>query len=68
MSAILRRNKVMPRYGMGGHCGCDCSGPGYYRPRSRDEFVEELEDYKAGLESEVTALEKRIQGLKAKKE
>jgi hypothetical protein len=30
--------------------------------------VEELEDYKAGLESEITALEKRIQSLKEKKE
>ncbi|MDG7009604.1 MAG: DUF5320 domain-containing protein [Nitrososphaerota archaeon] len=58
----------MQRYGWGGHCGCSCSGPGYFRPTSRDEAVEELEDYKAGLESEITALEKRIQSLKEKKE
>ena len=58
----------MPRYGWGGQCGCCCSGPGYFWPRSRDEFVDELEDYKAGLESEITALEKRIQNLKEKKE
>ncbi|MCL4356189.1 MAG: DUF5320 domain-containing protein [Nitrososphaerota archaeon] len=58
----------MQRYGWGGQCGCSCSGPGYFRPTSRDEAVEELEDYKAGLESEITALEKRIQSLKEKKE
>ncbi|MDG6918696.1 MAG: DUF5320 domain-containing protein [Nitrososphaerota archaeon] len=58
----------MQRYGRGGQCGCNCSGPGYFWPRSRDEAVEELEDYKAGLESEITALEKRIQSLKEKKE
>jgi hypothetical protein len=35
-------------------------------PRHRDEIIEELEDYKAGLEAEILALEKRIKDLKAK--
>jgi hypothetical protein len=35
-------------------------------PRHRDEIIEELEDYKAALEAEILALEKRIKDLKAK--
>lgn len=31
-----------------------------------EEIIEELEDYKAGLETEILALEKRIKELKAK--
>ncbi len=60
----------MPRYGYGwgGPCGCNCAGPGFFWPRSRDEVVEDLEDYKASLESEITTLEKRIQALREKKE
>lgn len=61
----------MPRYGYGGWggpCGCSCSGPGSFWPRSRDEVVEDLQDYKASLESEITALEKRIQTVKERKE
>jgi chaperonin cofactor prefoldin len=58
----------MEGYGWGGLCGCNCSGPGFYWPRSRNEVVEEMEEYKASLESEIRALEKRIQTLKGKKE
>ncbi len=59
----------MPRYGWeSSQCGCNCSGPGYYWPRSRDEVVDELQDYKASLESEIVALEKRIESLKGKVE
>ncbi|MEM0272737.1 MAG: hypothetical protein QW514_09380 [Thermoprotei archaeon] len=66
----------MPRHVWGGGCYCDC-GPSYgcycgeptwtYH-RSRDEAVEELEDYKAKLEDEIAELEKRIQLLKEKEE
>ena len=35
---------------------------------SREEVLDELEDYKASLSSEMTALEKRIQTLKERKE
>jgi hypothetical protein len=58
----------MHRYGGGCQCGCNCSGPSNYWPRTRDEVVEELEGYKASLESEITTLEKRIQALKERKE
>ncbi len=33
---------------------------------TRDEMVEEMEEYKAQLESEIAALEKRISTLKEK--
>ena len=48
--------------------GCGCEGPYWARamPRHRDEIIEELEDYKAGLEAEILALEKRIKDLKSK--
>jgi hypothetical protein len=52
----------------GGEGGFSC-GPPYWAmmlPRHRDEIIEELEDYKAGLEAEILALEKRIKDLKAK--
>ncbi len=61
----------MHRHGQGwgsGQCGCNCCGPGYFGPISRDEAVDELQDYKASLESEIAALEKRIQALKERKE
>ena len=35
-------------------------------PRHKEEIIEELEDYKAGLEAEILALEKRIKDLKEK--
>jgi hypothetical protein len=52
----------------GGGAGCGCEGPYWARviPRHRDEIIEELEDYKAGLEAEILALEKRIKDLKSK--
>lgn len=63
-------------YGHGGHRDCGCHGdPGWYGrgrtwgwqpPMSRNEVVEEMEDYKARLEAEITALEKRINSLKEK--
>jgi hypothetical protein len=34
---------------------------------TRDEVVQDMQDYKAQLEAEITALEKRINGLKEKK-
>jgi hypothetical protein len=61
-------------YGHGGHCGYHYhTGPGWYGrgqawgwepPMTKDEVVEEMEDYKAQLEAEITALEKRISKLK----
>ena len=54
----------MPRYGWGGQCGCDCAGPRWTSNANRDELVEELSDYKANLESEIIALEHRIETLK----
>jgi hypothetical protein len=61
-------------YGHGGHCGCHChAGPelygrgqawGWRPPMTKDEVVEEMEDYKAQLEAEITSLEKRISKLK----
>ncbi len=67
----------MGRFGYGwhgGHCGCGCHtgpswyGPGYgsYSTPTKDEVVEEMEDYKARLEAEITALEKKINSLKEK--
>jgi hypothetical protein len=63
-------------YGHGGHCGCECHGDpswygqgrtwGWQPPMTKDEVVEEMEDYKARLEAEITALEKRIGSLKEK--
>lgn len=63
-------------YGHGGHCDCEChGGPGWYGrgrtwgwqpPMTNDEVVGEMEDYKARLEAEITALEKRINSLKEK--
>ncbi|HUK49831.1 MAG TPA: hypothetical protein VLV18_02250 [Terriglobales bacterium] len=63
-------------YGHGGHCGCGCNegagwhgrgyGGGWQSPMTKDEVVEEMEDYKAQLEAEITALEKRISTLKEK--
>lgn len=67
-----------PGYGYWDH-GC---GPGYgygygrglgYGPRwasrpTRDEFVEELEAYKADLEAEIQSLERRLQTLRSKQE
>ena len=58
----------MHRQGWGGQCGCNCSGAGNFWPMSREEVLDELEDYKASLSSEMTALEKRIQTLKERKE
>ena len=58
----------MPRYGWNGQCGCYCGGPSWAYPSSRDEVVEEMEGYKASLESEIAALEKRIKALKEKVE
>lgn len=51
-------------YGWGG--GCHCGGPGRMWPASRDQFVEELEEYKASLEWEIAALERRIKALREK--
>ncbi|MEM3671363.1 MAG: hypothetical protein QW767_06445 [Thermoprotei archaeon] len=41
---------------------------GYNWPKSTDEVVKELEDYKASLESEIVALSKKIESLKEKAE
>jgi len=69
----------MGRFGYGhhGHCGCYCHddpswygrGPvsGWQPAMTRDEVVQDMQDYKAQLEAEITALEKRINGLKEKK-
>ena len=46
--------------------GCGRSYWATMVPRHREEIIEELEDYKAGLEAEILALEKRIKDLKAK--
>ena len=57
------------RYMMRTHEGSGCgrrSCGATMVPRHREEFIEELEDYKAGLEAEILALEKRIKDLKAK--
>jgi hypothetical protein len=58
----------VPRHESNGQCGCHCGGPGSASPRSREEIVGEMEEYKANLESEITALEKRINAVKAKAE
>jgi hypothetical protein len=56
----------------GGGRGFSCGGGGgpYWAtmmvPRYREEIIEELEDYKADLEAEILALEKRIKDLKEK--
>jgi hypothetical protein len=62
-----------------GHCGCGChEGPSWYgygrgpawgwqAPATKDEVVEDMETYKAELEAEITALEKRINAMKEKK-
>ncbi len=64
-----------------GH-GCGCGGHGYgrgfgygpdYGPRwasrpTKDEFVEDLEAYKAELEAEIQSLERRLQTLRSKPE
>jgi hypothetical protein len=66
----------MGRFGYGHweHCGCH-AGPGWYgrgpawswqAPMTKDEVVEDMEDYKAQLEAEITVLEKRIKALKEK--
>ncbi|MDQ3854002.1 MAG: prefoldin subunit [Thermoproteota archaeon] len=49
-----------------GGCGCGRSYWATMVPRHREEIIEELEDYKAGLEAEILALEKKIKDLKAK--
>ena len=49
-----------------GGSGCGGSYWATMVPRHRAEIIEELEDYKAGLEAEILALEKRIKDLKAK--
>ena len=57
------------RYMMRTHEGSGCGRRSYWAtmvPRHREEIIEELEDYKAGLEGEILALEKRIKDLKAK--
>ncbi len=63
-------------YGCGGHRhepGYGCGrGPGYgpqwaSRP-TKEEFVQDLEDYKADLEAEIQALEHRLQTLRSKPE
>jgi hypothetical protein len=56
------------RYMMRTWGGCGCGGPYWATavPRHREEIIEELEDYKAGLEAEILALEKRIKDLKSK--
>jgi hypothetical protein len=68
----------MRRFGYwhGGHCGCHYhDGPGWYgrgqgwgwgSPMTKDDVIEEMQDYKAQLEAEITALEKRISSLKEK--
>lgn len=69
---------MMGRFGYGHHgdCGCchdDASwygrGPAWaWQPAmTRDDVVQDMEDYKAQLEAEITALEKRISSLKEKK-
>jgi hypothetical protein len=47
---------MMHRWG-----GFPCAGPYWAMmvPRHREEIIEELEDYKAGLEAEILALEKK---------
>lgn len=63
-----------------GPCGHGCGhhhgqvyGPGWGYGRhamagreGRDEMIEDLEDYKAGLEEEIRRLEKRIGSLREK--
>lgn len=49
-----------------GPCCC-CWTPRAWLAPSRDEFVGDLEEYKAALEAEIVALEKRIQALREKK-
>jgi hypothetical protein len=66
----------MRRYGYwhGGHCGCHWHGwHGGYGPAwawepaaTKDEVLEDMQDYKAELEAEITALEKRINTLREK--
>jgi hypothetical protein len=68
----------MRRFGYwhGGHCGCHYhDGPGWYGrgrawgwdyPMTKDDVIQDMEDYKAELEAEITALEKRISSLKEK--
>ncbi len=42
--------------------GSQCGGPYWAAmvPRYREEIIEELEDYKAGLEAEILALEREL--------
>jgi hypothetical protein len=56
------------RYMMHRWGGSQCGAPYWATmvPRHREEIIEELEDYKAGLEAEILALEKRIKDLNAK--
>ena len=55
----------MHRFG-GGSQWCGVPYWAIMAPRHREEIIEDLEDYKAGLEAEILALEKRIKDLKAK--
>ena len=54
------------RYMMRRGAGSGCGGSYWASmvPKHREEIIEELEDYKAGLEAEILALEKRIKDLK----
>ncbi len=58
----------MPRHESNGQCCCQCGCAGSASPRSREEIVGEMEEYKANLESEIAALEKRINAVKEKVE
>jgi hypothetical protein len=62
----MRGFRYMMYRGGGGRFSC--GGPYWATmvPRYREEIIEELEDYKAGLEAEILALEKRIKDLKEK--
>jgi chaperonin cofactor prefoldin len=55
---------MMRRWGGGSQCGVPYWA--MMAPRHREEIIEELEDYKADLEAEILALEKRIKDLKSK--
>jgi hypothetical protein len=65
----MRGFRYMMYRGRGGGFSCGGGGPYWATmmvPRYREEIIEELEDYKASLETEILALEKRIKDLKEK--
>ncbi len=51
-------------HGKKGECGCGCSCHGWRNFRTKEEKIDELEDYKSELEKELKAVEERIEELK----